>query len=174
MWTVYILQCRDGTSTPASPITSPAAWPPTTQAGGPVYQGRTPGGPGVPGALPRPLRRSPPGAGHQIPLPPPKAGPLPPQPAAPRPSPRHRRMLQAHGANFSESCKAAAEAHSVRPPGKSPLNPPFPGGSPSLGVQNRRTGCFASHTAVSDDLPNKSLCVPVRAKVSTSTSSSMR
>ena len=130
MWTVYILQCRDGTLYTGITDNLPRRLAAHNAGRGAKYtRGRTPVVPVYQELCPdrsAALRRE-----RAI-----KSLARPPAAATSRPPdhpPRHRRMLQAHGANFSESCKAAAEAHSVRPPGKAPESPQFPGGSPSLG-----------------------------------------
>ncbi len=177
MWTVYILQCRDGTLYTGITDNLPAAWPPTTQAGGPS----------TPGAAPRWSRctrssapTAPPlsaGSGPSNPSPASKSWPCRRNQPPPDHPPRHRRMPQAHGANFSgvvqSRCRGAQCAPARKSPPESPPN--FPAVSLPFGGTKPpyRMFCFP-YTAVSDDLPNKSLCVPVRAKVSTSTSSSMR
>ena len=79
MWTVYILQCRDGTLYTGITDNLPRRLAAHNGGqGGQIHQGPGACGPGPSGILPGPLRRPAPGAGHQSPVPLPKAGAVPP------------------------------------------------------------------------------------------------
>lgn len=133
MWTVYILQCRDGTLYTGITDNLPRRLAAHNAGRGAKYtRGRTPVVPVYQELCPdrsAALRRE-----RAInPSPAPKSWPLPPQPAAPPTIPRGIGVCSRLMVQIFPSRAKPLQRRTVCAARKSPRIPQFPGGSPSLG-----------------------------------------